>query len=129
MLNLINLMGRFVRDPELRYTQNNIPVTTFTMAVERDFSGKAETKTTDFIDCVAWNATAEFVHKYFTKGSLAVVSGSLNIRNWEDKQGNKRRSAEVQVRNIYFAGSKEKAVDIEPDMSELDDDAGGDLPF
>lgn len=128
MLNQISLMGRFTREPEMRYTGSNVPVTTFTLAVERDFSGKAE-KTTDFIDCVAWNATAEFVNKYFTKGSLAAVTGSLNIRNWEDKQGNKRRSAEVNVRNIYFAESR-KAVDVSaPDMDALEDDAGGDLPF
>lgn len=129
MLNQVILMGRFTRDPELRYTQSNIPVATFSLAVERDFSGKAETSTTDFIDCVAWNATAEFVNKYFSKGALAAVSGSLNIRNWEDKQGNKRRSAEVTVRNIYFAGSK-KAVDVQaPDMDQLEADDGGEMPF
>jgi len=97
MLNHIVLMGRLTRDPELRRTGSGIPVTTFTLAVDRDFGGNRETgeKETDFIDIVTWRGTAEYVSKYFTKGRMAVVSGRLQIRNWNDKDGNKRRSAEV----------------------------------
>ena len=107
MLNHIEVMGRLVRDPELRYTQSNVPVTSFTIAVDRDF-GKSESgeKQTDFIDCVAWRSTAEFVSKYFTKGRMAVISGRLQLRDWVDKNENKRRSAEVVVENIYFGDSR-----------------------
>ena len=107
MLNHIEVMGRLVRDPELRYTQSNVPVTSFTIAVDRDF-GKSESgeKQTDFIDCVAWRSTAEFISKYFTKGRMAVVCGRLQMRDWEDKNGNKRRNAEVVVDNIYFGDSR-----------------------
>ena len=107
MLNHITIMGRFTRDPELRRTGKGIAVANFTVAVDRDFSGKDSTeKETDFIDCVAWRQTGEFVSKYFTKGRMAVVSGSLQIRSWTDKDGNKRRSAEVVADNVYFADSK-----------------------
>ena len=108
MLNHIVLMGRLTRDPELRRTGSGIPVTTFTLAVDRDFSNNKETgeKETDFIDIVTWRNTAEFVAKYFTKGRMAVVSGRLQIRNWNDKDGNKRRSAEVVADNVYFGDSK-----------------------
>lgn len=107
MLNHITLMGRLTRDPELRYTQSQTPVAGFTLAVDRDFSGKdGAEKQTDFIDCVAWRSTAEFVSKYFTKGSMAVVSGRLQLRDWTDNNGNKRRNAEVVVDNIYFGESK-----------------------
>ena len=107
MLNHIEVMGRLVRDPELRYTQSNVPVTSFTIAVDRDF-GKSESgeKQTDFIDCVAWRSTAEFVSKYFTKGRMAVITGRLQLRDWVDKNENKRRSAEVVVENIYFGDSR-----------------------
>ena len=107
MLNHIVIMGRLTRDPELRRTGSGIAVASFTLAVDRDF-GKNENgeRETDFIDCVAWRQTGEFVSKYFTKGSLAVVSGRLQIRSWNDKDGNKRRTAEVVVDNIYFGGSK-----------------------
>ncbi len=107
MLNHIVLMGRLTRDPELRRTGSGIAVATFTVAVDRDF-GSRETgeKETDFIDIVAWRNTAEFVSKYFTKGRMAVVSGRLQIRNWNDKEGNKRRSAEVVADNVYFGDSK-----------------------
>lgn len=109
MLNHIVIMGRLTRDPELRYTQSNTPVASFTLAVDRDFGGRdGGDKQTDFIDCVAWRTTAEFVSKYFFKGSMAVVSGRLQIRDWEDKQGNKRRSAEIVTDNIYFGDSKRK---------------------
>ena len=105
MLNHIDLMGRLTRDPELRYTQSQTPVASFSLAVERDF-GSREERQTDFIDCVAWRNTAEFVSKYFQKGSMAVVSGRLQIRDWTDREGGKRRSAEVVVDNIYFGESK-----------------------
>ena len=107
MLNHIVIMGRLTRDPDLRYTQSQLPVVSFTLAVDRDFSGKdGSEKQTDFIDCVAWRSTAEFVSKYFTKGSMAAVSGRLQLRDWTDREGSKRRSAEVIVDNIYFGGSK-----------------------
>lgn len=107
MLNHIVIMGRLTRDPDLRYTQSQLPVVSFTLAVDRDFSGKdGSEKQTDFIDCVAWRSTAEFVNKYFTKGSMAAVSGRLQLRDWTDREGSKRRSAEVIVDNIYFGGSK-----------------------
>ncbi len=112
MLNHIVLMGRLTRDPELRRTGSGIPVATFSLAVDRDFSSNRETgeRETDFIDIVAWRATAEFVSKYFTKGRMAVVSGRLQIRNWNDKDGNKRRSAEVIADNVYFGDSKRDGV-------------------
>ena len=107
MLNKIVIMGRLTRDPEIRYTQSQLPVASFTLAVDRDFTGKdGGEKQTDFIDCVAWRSTAEFVSKYFRKGSMAVAAGRLQLRDWEDKEGNKRRSAEVVVDNIYFGESK-----------------------
>ena len=107
MLNHIVLMGRLTRDPELRYTQSQLPVATFSLACERDFGGRdGSEKQTDFIDIVAWRQTAEFVSKYFTKGAMAVVSGRLQLRDWTDKEGNKRRSAEVVADNVYFGESK-----------------------
>ncbi|MGN0979385.1 MAG: single-stranded DNA-binding protein [Candidatus Avoscillospira sp.] len=108
MLNHIVLMGRLTRDPELRRTSSGVAVASFSLAVDRDFGGNRETgeKETDFIDIVAWRNTAEFVSKYFTKGRMAVVSGRLQIRNWNDKDGNKRRSAEVVADNIYFGDSR-----------------------
>lgn len=107
MLNHITIMGRLTRDPELRRTGSGIAVTSFTVAVDRDFSGKdGGEKETDFIDCVAWRSTGEFVGKYFNKGSMAVVSGRLQIRAWTDKDGNKRRSAEVLADNVYFGETK-----------------------
>jgi single-strand DNA-binding protein len=107
MLNTITLMGRLTRDPELRYTQSQTPVASFTVAVDRDFS-RGEEKQTDFIDIVAWRQTAEFVSKYFTKGSMAVVNGRLQIREWTDREGNKRRSAEVVAENVYFGENKRR---------------------
>ena len=109
MLNHITLMGRLTRDPELRYTQSQTPVASFTIAVDRDFGSRdGGEKQTDFIDCVAWRQTAEFVSKYFTKGSMAVVSGRLQIRDWTDRDGGKRRSAEVVVDNMYFGESRRR---------------------
>ena len=109
MLNHITIMGRLTRDPELRYTQSQTPVASFTLAVDRDFGSRdGGEKQTDFIDCVAWRQTAEFVSKYFQKGSMAVVSGRLQIRDWTDREGGKRRSAEVVVDNIYFGESRRR---------------------
>ena len=107
MLNHIVIMGRLTRDPELRRTGSGIAVASFTVAVDRDFGNRdGGERETDFIDCVAWRQTGEFVSKYFTKGSMIVVSGRLQIRNWNDKEGNKRRSAEVVADNVYFGESK-----------------------
>ena len=107
MLNHIVIMGRLTRDPELRRTGSGIAVASFSLAVDRDYSPKdGGERETDFIDCVAWRQTGEFVSKYFTKGSMIVVSGRLQIRNWTDKEGNKRRSAEVVADNCYFGESK-----------------------
>ena len=158
MLNHIVLMGRLTRDPELRYTQSQVPVASFRLAGDRDFGGRdGSERQTDFIDIVAWRSTAEFVSKYFTKGSMAAVSGRLQIRDWTDKDGNKRRSAEVVADSVYFGGSKHRdaetataAYDARPvavqpteaDMERLDelvsaydnvvyagDIDGGDLPY
>jgi len=107
MLNHIVIMGRLTRDPELRRTGTGVAVASFSLAVDRDFSPRdGGERETDFIDCVAWRQTGEFVSKYFTKGSRAVGSGRLQIRGWTDKDGNKRRSAEVVADNVYFGESK-----------------------
>ena len=107
MLNHITIMGRLTRDPELRRTGSGVAVASFTVAVDRDFGGRdGGEKETDFIDCVAWRQTGEFVSKYFTKGSMIVVSGRLQIRSWTDKDGNKRRTAEVVADNVYFGESR-----------------------
>lgn len=109
MLNHIIIMGRMVRDPELRSTQSGTSVCSFTLACDRDFKSKdGGDKETDFIDCVAWRSTAEFVSKYFTKGRMMAVEGRLQLRDWVDKEKNKRRSAEIQVSSAYFADSKSK---------------------
>ena len=99
-------MGRLTADPELRRTGSGIAVASFTVAVDRDYTQQGQEKETDFIDCVAWRQTGEFVSKYFTKGRMAVVSGRLQIRAWTDKDGNKRRTAEVVADNVYFGDSK-----------------------
>ena len=107
MLNKIILMGRLTRDPELRHTQTGTAVASFSLAVDRDFKDKATgDRTTDFIDVVAWRQTGEFVSRYFTKGRMAVVEGRLQIRDWTDKDGNKRVAAEVVADNVYFGDSK-----------------------
>ncbi len=106
MLNKIILMGRLTRDPELRRTQSGTAVTSFSIACDRDFKSQSGEKETDFIDIVAWRGTAEFVSKYFTKGRMAIVEGRLQIRDWTDNNGGKRRSAEVVADNIYFGDSK-----------------------
>ena len=147
MLNHIVLMGRLTRDPELRQTQSGVSVASFTLAVDRDFQSRdGGEKQTDFIDIVAWRNTAEFVSKYFSKGKMAVVSGRLQIRDWTDREGGKRRSAEVVADNVYFGESKSgsqggqpsggksggsyggyDAPEIKTDFSEVEDD--GELPF
>ena len=155
MLNHITIMGRLTRDPELRMTQSQTQVASFTLAVDRDFGGRdGGEKQTDFIDCVAWRQTAEFVSKYFTKGRMAVVSGRLQSRKWEDRDGNKRTSWEVVVDNVYFGESRRRdddnRGDYEPErsyggdrgysrqssapapassFSEMEDEGDGDLPF
>lgn len=107
MLNHIVIMGRLTRDPELRYTQSNTPVAGFTVAVDRDFGGRdGGERQTDFIDCTAWRQTGEFVSKYFHKGSMIVVSGRLQSRKWEDRDGNKRTNWEINVDNVYFGESR-----------------------
>lgn len=128
MLNNIVLMGRLTRDPELRRTGSGIAVASFTLAVDRDFASQGGEKETDFVDIVAWRSTAEFVSKYFTKGRMAVVSGRLQIRNWEDKEGNKRRSAEILADHVYFGEAKrDKTTQGEPQydpqggFSEIED--------
>lgn len=153
MLNKIVIMGRLTHDPEMRQTGSGTSVTSFSLAVERDYSGRdGGEKQTDFIDVVAWRHTAEFVDKYFAKGDMAAVIGRLQIRDWTDKDGNKRRSAEVVADSVYFGGSKRRDADAaarqvavqptEADMERLDelvsaydnvayagDTDGGDLPF
>lgn len=132
MLNHITIMGRMVRDPELRHTQKGTAVTGFTVAVERDRKEDG----TDFIDVTAWGKTAEFVCKYFGKGRMAVVEGRLQFRDWIDREGNKRKSAEVVANSIYFGDSKRPESDSrEPDyvppmpgFEEMEDD-NGELPF
>lgn len=133
MLNHLTIMGRLTRDPELRYTNAGTAVASFALAVDRDFKGQDGQKETDFIECVAWRGTGEFVSKHFFKGKMAVVDGRLQIRDWTDKQGNKRKSAEVVVSNIYFGDSrreKERHEDDfpEPDFEEMDEE-DVDLPF
>lgn len=142
MLNKIFIMGRLTRDPELRRTQNGTAVAGFALAVDLDYKNADGTKETDFIEVVAWRTTAEFVSKYFTKGRMAIVEGRLQIRDWTDKDGNKRRNAEVVADNVYFGDSKKegdssggykaagKAVDVEPgegEFAEIEDEE--DWPF
>ena len=140
-MNNITLMGRLTRDPELRRTQSGTAVTSFTLAVNRDYSGKDEERKTDFIDCVAWKGTGEFISKHFTKGQMMAVAGSLQIRGWTDKDGNKRRSAEVLVNRAYFTGNSKNDYTDNPTVShddltpvsgsefaEMTED-DGDLPF
>lgn len=143
MLNQINIMGRLTRDPELRYTGSNIPVATFRIAVDRDF-GKGENgeRATDFIDIVAWRQTGEFIAKHFEKGSMIAVTGRLQMRDWEDRDGNKRTSAEIMVDHAYFCGGKPSRTDSTEDtgafersmqqasaFTPVDIDDDGELPF
>lgn len=130
MLNHIVIMGRLGKDPELRRTQSGVAVATFNVAVDRDFKDKATgQRATDWITCVAWRSTAEFVEKYFAKGSQVLVAGRLQMRDWTDKDGNKRISAEVQAENVYFAGAKTEGGQRElPEFEAMDDD-DPDPPF
>ncbi len=158
MLNKIFIMGRLTRDPELRRLENGTAVTRFSLAVDRDFKSQNGERSTDFIDVVAWRSTAEFVSKYFSKGRMAIVEGRLQIRDWKDKDGNNRRSAEVVADNVYFGDSRRDgasggdygapsgnytpsgsygapsggysapASSAAPGFSEIDDE-DGDLPF
>lgn len=108
MLNQISVQGRIVRDPELRRTNSGKAVTSFTLACDRDFKNQQTgEKEVDFIECVAWGGTAEMVEKYFSKGQMAIVTGRLQLRDWTDKNGQKRRTAEILVNSVYFCGSKE----------------------
>mgnify|MGYP002774984590 FL=1 len=130
MLNHIVIMGRLGKDPELRRTQSGVAVATFNVAVDRDFKDKATgQRATDWITCVAWRSTAEFVEKYFAKGSQVLVAGRLQIREWTDKDGNKRISAEVQAENVYFAGAKTEGGQRELPEFEVMYDDDPDLPF
>ena len=125
MLNHVDLMGRLCADPELRYTQSEKPVATFRLAVERDFDRDHKA---DFIGCAAWNKTAEFVSKYFTKGSMVIVSGRLQIREWTDRNGNKRTEPEIVADNVYFGESKAKETTKTSAFTNIPDD-NEDVPF
>jgi len=150
MLNHIVLMGRLVRDPELRHTQNGVAVVSFTLAVDRDYKNQAGEKECDFVDITAWRSTAEFVSRYFGKGRMAVVSGRLQSRKWTDRDGNNRTSWEVQAESVYFGDSRRESggaygppdagpaqyaaapPDVTPvpgEFSALDGAGDGDLPF
>lgn len=149
MLNRIIVMGRLTHDPELRETAAKTPVCSFSIACDRDYKQKDKEKETDFLDCVAWRSTAEFVSKYFTKGRTAVVEGRLQIRDWTDREGNQRRSAEIVADHVYFGDSKPQkgnanggteppayspeedgGFELPPDFTpDLDGDGGGELPF
>lgn len=135
MLNHITLMGRLTRDPELRYTGSGTPVASFTLACEQDY-GDRDSRKTDFIDIVAWRQTGEFVSKYFSRGRMAVVSGRLQMRDWTDKDGNKRRTFEVNAEHVYFGDSKreekpasEPAESYNSGSAFTEYEGDGDLPF
>lgn len=137
MLNHIVIMGRLVRDPELRHTQSGKAVASFRIACDRDYAPKDGEKETDFVDIVAWGNTGEFVSKFFSKGRMAVVSGRLQMRNWTDNDGNKRNSSEVVADSVYFGDSKPQgggSVSSKPTVVNADDfpeltESDGDLPF
>lgn len=139
MLNHIDVMGRLTRDPELRYTQSQVPVATFTLAVDQDYAQQGQERKTDFIPVVVWRGTAEFVSKYFKKGIMAVASGRLQIREYTDRDGNKRSVAEIVADNVYFGEKKQEAENTpfppgvvgRVDRSKLQemDDETEDLPF
>ena len=133
MLNNIVIMGRLVRDPELRRTGSGTAVASLTLAVDRDYKSQSGEKETDFIDIVAWRSTAEFVCKYFTKGRMAVVEGRLQVRDWTDKDGGRRRSAEGVAENVYFGDSKRAVSDSDTrpagEITEIPEGEEGELPF
>ena len=136
MLNKVVIMGRLTKDPELRRTGSGTAVTSFSLACDRDFKSRSGDKETDFIEVVAWKNTAEFVSKYFSKGRMAVVEGRLQIRDWTDKAGNKRITAEIVADNVYFADSKRdsdsaynaREYEKNPDFAEIIED-DGEIPF
>ena len=128
MLNHIVIMGRLTADPELKRTPNNVAVTTFTLAVERDFKTQDGSKETDFFSIVAWRNTAEFVSKYFSKGRMAAVEGRLQTRKYQDKDGNSRTVTEILADNVYFGDSK-NSTSNEPVFAEMDEDDSDGLPF
>lgn len=128
MLNHITVMGRLTRDPELRHTSAGVAVCSFSVACDRDFKDKTTgEKETDFIDVVAWRAAGEFVSKYFTKGRMAVVSGRLQIHDWTDKDGNKRRSAEIVASDVYFGDSRPKGAQEPPEVTNGPEVGGADV--
>lgn len=144
MLNKIIVMGRLTHDPELRRTGSGTPVCSFSIVCDRDFKSQTGEKETDFFDVVAWRTTGEFVSKYFTKGRMVVVEGRLQIREWQDKEGNKRRSAEINADNVYFGDSRPAQAegasgtgeadafkDFPPldDFSPIEGSSGKELPF
>lgn len=132
MLNKVFIMGRLTRDPELKRTEGGVAVTAFSVACDRDFKDKGGNKVADFIDCVAWRNTAEFVAKHFAKGRMAVVEGRMQNREWKDKEGNNRRATEIQVDNIYFGDSKKEESKPNPVGSYYDhvsNMAGVNVPF
>lgn len=141
MLNRITIQGRIVKKPEMRVTQSGKSVASFTLAVERDYAAQGQERETDFLDVNAWNQTAEFVGKYFDKGSMAIVDGRLKIRNWTDKEGNKRRNAEIEADRVYFCGGKQTdgaaksigatsaTADDVPEGFAMLDENSDDLPF
>ena len=140
MLNLIIITGRLTKDPELRMTQSQKDVASFTLAVDRDFQAQGEQRETDFIPCVAWGKTAEFVSKWFTKGSMAQVTGRLQLRKWTDRDGNKRETAEIVADRVYFGEKRQTKIEDAPrpagapvnvsagGFEELPEDSGQ-LPF
>ena len=131
MLNKVIVMGRLVRDPELRRTNYGTAVASFTIACDRDFKSDGGERDADFIECVAWRNTAEFVSKYFTTGRMSVVSGRLQTRNWTDKEGNKRKATEIVAESVYFGDSKREELQSyaapQESFAELPDD--GEIPF
>lgn len=134
MLNKVFMQGRLVADPELRHTPNGVAVASFRIAVDRDFKDKAGERQADFVNVIAWRATAEFVSKFFSKGRMAIVEGKLQSRNYEDKDGNKRYALEVVADNVYFGDSKkdqeaEKEPEFQPPQFTEYQDDDGDLPF
>ena len=132
MLDHIVLLGPLPRRPALRHTGTALAVASFSLAVDRDFKSQSGEKETDFVDIVAWRSTADFVSKFFTKGRMAVVEGRLQLRDWKDKDGNNRRSAEVVAEHVYFGDSKRSESDTPPasgDFREIPEDEEGELPF
>ena len=133
MLNKVILMGRLTADPEHKQTASGVSVTSFSLAVERSFSGKGKERETDFITIVAWRQTADFICKYFAKGRMVALEGSIQTRRYEDRNGNKRTAVEVGADHVYFTGEKKESVDLSSfnpdDFEEIDSGGDEDLPF